>query len=525
MRSGLPAGLHLTTQPRPLTAASPPAQSALVPCAMQVTWKLSYAGPANCSEAGWAGALGQLDAAHFLVSSGGPSGAAQAVAAAPRIIFFAESLPTPSPLALHAFEIPTPPSLAAASALRAMFLQAGVTRIAVTTRSDAAHGLVAACLGTFAELPSLRQLQPSATLLPVNYTSANVTAVSGFYTKLVSRLFGASAEGQAGAQPEALIACDDAVGTQQIAAALSGLGRRLPAQFLYEAPSSSARLPDGTDETYTLSALQWDAGAQLADPYFGAAASYPAAYAAALTSLSLPDTTTSTPEAAAASASALILALAVKAAFAGCTVDPAVVAAGDTRRMLGDPSVLNCTDDAVGGGGAAVNGTLRILRQLRGQRFETFYGPVGLHSRILAAAQKGLLVWQGRGSEGYRCSTHMRQCARRPTNGLLHCMAAAQRACHGSRLSAAARAQVQFNAQRRNVGKPMLVTQVSLCVSFATAACHCRLPLLATAACHGRLRLPRPLPQHGGTQAGSAVCVARRAARVRPWPWMHSGPC
>lgn len=231
----------------------------------------------------------------------------------------------------YVYGITTPASQYALPVLKAMVLS-GILRVGLAWPRDDAllHEVGDAVLDY---LPTLRQLHPSAVVLPYNFTSAD-SAAPGFAEALLRNLTSTGTE--------ALIACVRPGAMASLVAALTTSGLRLRSTFLYDG-THMTNLTDqyGQDMLYKLTAAQWHPRIQYADEFFGSAAAYAAGLQAFVGRPATEDT-------AGASAAALTLGLSLRLAFRRCNISADVAASGDTARLLLDPRALSCGPEATG---------------------------------------------------------------------------------------------------------------------------------------------------------------------------------
>ncbi len=231
----------------------------------------------------------------------------------------------------YVYGITTPASQYALPVLKAMLLS-GILRVGLAWPRDdpLLHEVGDEVL---AYLPTLRQLHPSASVLPYSFTSADSTA-PGFAEALLRNLTSAGAE--------ALIACMRPGAMASVVAALATSGLRLRSTFLYDGTQMTNLLDQyGQEMLYKLSAAQWHPRIQYADDFFGSAAAYAAGLQAFVGRPATEDT-------AGASAAALTLGLSLRLAFRNCNISADVAASGDTARLLFDPTALSCGPEATG---------------------------------------------------------------------------------------------------------------------------------------------------------------------------------
>ncbi|PNG99498.1 hypothetical protein TSOC_014723, partial [Tetrabaena socialis] len=299
----------------------------------------------------------------------------------------------------YVFGLASSPSLGAVPALKAMLLR-GLVRVALAWRLDGDPTVAAVCSGALAYLPSLQQLRPDFSLMPMGYTALEAGA-PGFFRALAGRISGA----------EALVACDSPSASGQLMEGLVQAGARPRSMFLAQGPALDPFVVQygsgGGAADYALSAVQWHRGVQYSDPFFGSAARYAAEFAAATGGAAIED-------GAGASAAALVLGVAVRRAFGGCSISPEVLRLGDVGALLFDPAAITCNHSAPaaaataaaaaaaeqgggsggGSGGAAagvqalpaaaglgLTGYQLVMRELDEGRFETFYGPVEFNAQ------------------------------------------------------------------------------------------------------------------------------------------------
>ncbi|GFR40645.1 hypothetical protein Agub_g1230 [Astrephomene gubernaculifera] len=258
----------------------------------------------------------------------------------------------------------TPASLYTGTVLRTMALR-GLKRIAIAYCTESPL-FVQLCEGALHALPSLNELRPGfGAAVSFNYSAAEAE-VPGFWEDARERV------AQAGA--DVLIACDEMERTSRLVHRLHNIGHRLSAVWLASWGNVSDFLTylDGYGE-YAMTTVQWMPSLPYADPMFGSAAEYAAAFLKATGH-------EASYFGAAASASGYVLLSALQRAISLCDLSR-VSDTNTSDSFMWDAGALSCYDASHPSHVMAnTTGDAVLSYVLRTLNMETFFGPIGFNS-------------------------------------------------------------------------------------------------------------------------------------------------
>ncbi|KXZ49839.1 hypothetical protein GPECTOR_19g290 [Gonium pectorale] len=240
----------------------------------------------------------------------------------------------------------------------------GINRLAVVGTSNSALHLQL-CAGAVRQVPTLAKLRPGFGVVAViNYTAAEA-ATAGFWDDAASRVHKAGAD--------ALLACDEPAASAQLVRRLADMGHRLSALWLVSYGNvTELREHLGEAAEFALTTMQWSRSLPFADPAFGTAEEFAAAFQAA-TSLE--------PSyfAAAAAATGHVLKTALTQAVSLCNVSlPAGADPGDA--FMWQAGVLACAGQSRNILFRSETGQELLRDVLALIRLDTFFGPVGFNA-------------------------------------------------------------------------------------------------------------------------------------------------
>ncbi|GFR40643.1 hypothetical protein Agub_g1228 [Astrephomene gubernaculifera] len=264
----------------------------------------------------------------------------------------------------HVYGLFTPASLYTGPILRTMALR-GLKRIAIAYSVESPL-FVQLCEGALPQLSALSGLRPGfGAAVAFNYSAAEAE-VPGFWEDAGERV------AQAGA--DVLIACDEMERTSRLVHRLHNIGHRLSAVWLASWGNVSDFLTylDGYGE-YAMTTVQWMPSLPYADPMFGSAAEYAAAFSKATGH-------EASYFGAAASASGYVFLSALQRAISLCDLSR-VSDTNTTDSFMWDAGALSCYDASHPSHVMAnTTGDAVLSYVLRTLNMETFFGPIGFNS-------------------------------------------------------------------------------------------------------------------------------------------------
>ncbi|GLI69601.1 hypothetical protein VaNZ11_014264 [Volvox africanus] len=329
----------------------------------------------NCTEEGRAAAMSSLingtefePPVHLLLGGNDESAledALQAEAASRILMHCCTARDTVFHLGLsHVYGLFTSPSMYTGTLLRTMALR-GMQRVAVLYNRDSLLQ-VELCEGALTQLPTLAELRPEfRAVLIANYSALDADS-PGFWGKMGARVASAGAD--------VLVACDSMNRTSLLVHQLRRSGYRLSALWLASSGNVSEFLDYlGGHREYALTTVQWMPSLPYADPDFGTAAQYYAAFTAAMGQQ---------PSyfSAAATASGYVLLTALQRVISTCSLEKARANVNIVDTFMWSEGALSCVDkfqntlDIKGKSGTDV-----LRNVLSTLNMDTFYGPIGFN--------------------------------------------------------------------------------------------------------------------------------------------------
>ncbi|KAG2494760.1 hypothetical protein HYH03_007005 [Edaphochlamys debaryana] len=271
------------------------------------------------------------------------------------------------------FGMLTPASLYTPIVMRALALH-GLNRVAVLYTKDSPLQ-IQPCESALSQVPPLAQLRDGfSAVVALNYT-AEEAAAPDFFPNLADRLKETDVN--------ALVACDEVDRTEKLLQAIHATNHRLGALWVNSHGQNSdfaKMLTTGGEGDYALTTVQWLPSLPYADPAFGTAAAYAAAYRQAMGA-------EPTGFSAGATATGYVLLTALQRVVRNCnlTTLPSVFGNVSSVHDVGDwfmwgNGSVRCVDPTTKRVLQVIKGEEALEEVLKRTMMDTFFGPVAFNN-------------------------------------------------------------------------------------------------------------------------------------------------